>query len=117
MEDPASQDLVATLATLLGADRVLTDPATRALFSSDLYAEGPACAGVIRPRDAATLAAAVAAITAAGHAVLPRGGGLSYTGGYIADTGRAVVVDTRDLAGIHELDAGGMTVTVGSGTT
>jgi D-lactate dehydrogenase (cytochrome) len=112
-----SEPLIARLVESLGRERVITDPAARALLSSDLYAEGATCAVAIRPADTASLARAVATITAAGYAVLPRGGGLSYTGGYVPDTTRSVVVDTRDLAGIVELDAGGMTITVRIGTT
>jgi FAD/FMN-containing dehydrogenase len=117
MNAPTTPDIATALAACVGRERVVTDPAERALLSTDLYAEGATCAAAIRPADTATLAAALAAATRAGYAILPRGGGLSYTRGYVPDTERAVVVDTRDLAGIVELDAAGMTVTVGAGTT
>lgn len=117
MNHSTTPDLVAALSACLGAGRVITDPVERALLSSDLYAEGAVCAAAIRPADTASLAAAVGAATRAGYAVIPRGGGLSYTGGYVPDTERAVIVDTRDLAGIVELDAEGMTLTVRTGTT
>lgn len=117
MDTAPATALAAALAACVGPQRVITDPVERALLSSDLYAEGTPCAVAIRPADAASLAAAVAVATRAGHAVYPRGGGLSYTRGYVPDSGRSVVVDTRDLAGIVELDAGGMTLTVRAGTT
>ncbi|MBL8201747.1 MAG: FAD-binding oxidoreductase [Chromatiales bacterium] len=117
MEHLTTQDLVAALANRVGPERIITDPVQRALLSTDLYAEGATCAAAIRPADTASLAEAVAAATRAGYAVIPRGGGLSYTRGYVPDTERSVIVDTRDLAGIVELDAGGMTLTVRSGTT
>lgn len=113
----APSDLVAGLAACLGRERVITDPAERVLLSTDLYAEGATCAAAIRPADTAALALAVRAATRAGYAVVPRGGGLSYTGGYVPDGEGAVIVDTRDLAGIVELDAEGMTLTVRAGTT
>ncbi len=117
MTTAADSDLVAALAACVGAERVITDPAARALLSSDLYVEGATCAAAIRPVDTASLAAAVRAATAAGYAIIPRGGGLSYTGGYVPATERAVIVDTRELSGIVELDAEGMTLTVRTGTT
>ncbi|MCC7259345.1 MAG: FAD-binding oxidoreductase [Gammaproteobacteria bacterium] len=117
MEPASTPDLVTALTACIGPGRVITDPVERALLSSDLYAEGATCAVAIRPADTAGLAAAVALITHAGLAVIPRGGGLSYTLGSVPDTGRAVVVDTRDLAGIVELDTAGMTLTVRTGTT
>jgi D-lactate dehydrogenase (cytochrome) len=117
MDNATTQDLIAALASHVGPNRVITDPVERRLLSSDLYAEGAVCAAAIRPGDTASLAAATAAATRAGYAVIPRGGGLSYTRGYVPDTDRAVIVDTRDLAGIVELDAAGMTLTVRIGTT
>ena len=117
MEPSSDSNLIAALASCIGASRVITDPVERALLSSDLYAVGVTCAAAIRPADTASLAAAVAAATRAGYALIPRGGGLSYTGGYVPDTGRTVIVDTRDLAGIVELDTEGMTLTVRAGTT
>lgn len=117
MNPAADTDLAAALAGHLGRERVIVDPAERALLGTDLYVEGALCALAIRPADTATLAAAVRCVTAAGHAVVPRGGGLSYTGGYVPDTTEAVVVDTRDLAGVVTLDAAGMTLTVRAGTT
>jgi len=113
----ADPGFLAELAACVGAGRVVTDLAERALFSSDLYAEGATCTAVIRPADTASLAAAVRVATTAGYGVYPRGGGLSYTGGYVPATARAVIVDTRDLSGIVELDAEGMTVTVRTGAT
>lgn len=117
MDRAESADIVGTLAACVGRARVITDPTERALLSSDLYAEGTTCAVAIRPADAASLAAAVKAATRAGYAICPRGGGLSYTGGHVPGTAHSVVVDTSDLAGIVELDAGGMVLTVRSGTT
>jgi len=117
MISATSPELEAALAAAVGRDRVITDPAQRTLLSSDLYAEGAVCAAAIRPADAASLAAAVQVATSAGYGVIPRGGGLSYTRGYVPDTDRCIIVDTRDLAGIVELDAGGMTLTVRIGTT
>jgi FAD/FMN-containing dehydrogenase len=117
MAGTRTPDLITALGACVGVDRVVTDPVERQLLSTDLYAEGAVCAAAVRPADTASLAAAVAAATRAGHAVIPRGGGLSYTRGYVPDTERAVIVDTRDLAGIVELDAAGMTLTVRTGTT
>jgi len=112
-----SPGILSALASCLGPERVLTDPDSRTLLSSDLYAEGATCALGIRPADTAALAAAVRIATDAGYAICPRGGGLSYTGGYAPPTTKSIVVDTRDLAGIVEIDAAGMVLTVRSGTT
>ena len=75
--------LVGTLQGIVGPDRVILDAAERDFYSSDLFFAGPAAAIVIQPGTRDELAAAVAAITGSGVAVVARGGGLSYTKGYV----------------------------------
>lgn len=108
---------LATLAESLGAEHVLTDEAVRAFFSTDLFYKGtPPCA-VISPGSVEQLAAAVKTIVESGLAVVPRGGGLSYSAGYVADHSDAVVVDTRRLNQIIEINQEDMFVTVETGVT
>lgn len=114
---PDTTGLATELANCLGNGRVITDQAERRLLSSDLYMEDAVCAVAIRPADTPSLARAVRLATEAGYAICPRGGGLSYTGGYVPASPRSVVVDTRDLAGIRELSVEDMVITVGAGTT
>nr|WP_310523379.1 FAD-binding oxidoreductase [Polymorphobacter sp.] len=109
--------LVDTLTKLLGADAVLTDAATLDLLSQDVFSRGAMARAVIRPSDAAALAKAVGAVTAAGVAVVPRGGGMSYTAGYLPRAAGAVVVDTTGMDGILAIDAVNMTVKVEAGCT
>lgn len=109
--------LVAALAGLLGADRVRTDAATLALFGQDVFSRGACPCAVIRPGNAASLAAAVGMVTAHGVAVVPRGGGMSYTGGYLPAAAGAVVVDTRGMDRVLAVDPVNMTVRVEAGCT
>ena len=110
-------ELIATLRESMGAERVLTSTDERELFSGDLYAQGKLATAVIRPSSAAMLASAAKQITAAGYALIPRGGGMSYTGGVCPGTESSVVVDLADVEGLVDFDPGNMTVTVGGGTT
>ena len=115
---PAHATLVARLKELLGAEDVLTGEADRRFFSQDIA--GPrehVATCVIRPGSAEQLAAAVAAITDAGHAVVARGGGSSYTGGYVPERETSVVVDTRGLNRVVEINTADMYVTVEAGCT
>ena len=105
------------LERLLGADGVLLDPRRREDFSADVYSAGATCAAVIRPADRKALAAAVAEVAAAGYALIPRGGGLTYTGGYTPPYERTVIVDTSRLDRIVEVSAEDMLITVESGVT
>jgi FAD/FMN-containing dehydrogenase len=111
------QNLVSRLQEQLGADGVITDADRRRLLSSDLYSEGSLCATAIRPADTISLSSAVRTITGAGYAVIPRGGGMSYTGGYTPPSDTCVIVDTSDMSGIVDFDPQSMTLTVRAGTT
>ncbi|QGN54438.1 FAD-binding oxidoreductase [Novosphingobium sp. Gsoil 351] len=87
------------------------------LYSHDVYATGPAPRAVFRPATVEELAQGVAAATAAGLAVIPRGGGMSYTGGYLSPTPDFILVDTAGLDRIVAIDEADMTVTVECGVT
>lgn len=87
------------------------------VFATDLFYDGtPPCA-VITPTTAQHLASAVKDITAGGLSIVPRGGGLSYSAGYIADRADAVMIDTRNLNRVIEINSVDMYVTVEAGVT
>ena len=95
-----------------GGAEVLTDAVTLDYYAHDIYTRGADLAAVVRPADKHQLAAAVGAATQAGHAVIPRGGGMSYTGGYTADTAGAVLFDLARMDRVLEVNEADMTVTV-----
>jgi FAD/FMN-containing dehydrogenase len=114
----AQAPLVARLQELLGAQAVLTGEADRRFFSQDIAGpRGHVAACVIRPQSVEKLARAVAAVTSAGYAVLARGGGTSYTAGYVPERDDCVLVDTRGLARVVEINTADMYVTVEVGCT
>jgi len=119
---PAATDLSTRLAAelqgILGAGHLLTGEADRRFYSQDIA--GPrahVAACVAQPQTVEALAASVAAIAAAGCAVVPRGGGASYTGGYVPPDDASVVVDTCGLDRVVEINAADMYVTVEAGCT
>ncbi len=109
--------LIDTLTALLGAENVITDEQERAYFSQDVYHQGPTVLAVIQPDTKEKLAKAVAAITGAGAAIFPRGGGFSYTDGYVPTTSEAVTIDTRKMNRVVEVNTQDMYVTVEAGCT
>lgn len=117
MHHPLPDGLLANLSAILGPDGLLTDPATLALHGSDLLDQGAPCLMVIRPDTVEQLAQAVRLIGAAGVAMAPRGGGLTYVRGYtVADRGFAAI----DMAGMNRIvsiSEEDMIVTVEAGTT
>ena len=110
-------EIVAALSAAIGAEQVLHDDSSRAHFSHDLFHSGlpPAC--VVVPRTPEDVVDAVRVATTAGHPVVPRGGGMSYTGGYVANDDKAVMFDLRRLDRVLEIDDVNRFVTVEAGCT
>jgi D-lactate dehydrogenase (cytochrome) len=108
----------ALLAQLAGLDAdVLTDADDRAFYAQDVAAAGETPLAVFRPKTVAALAAGVALATGAGVAVFPRGGGMSYTSGYLPDRHRSLVIDIAALTAIETIDTTNLFVTIEAGCT
>jgi len=86
------------LLAVLGAQGVTDDPAALALAGSDILTSANAVPPslVLRPRTTAAAAAAMRVLADAGVCVVPRGAGLSYTGGVVPSVA-GVVIDTAGL--------------------
>lgn len=108
--------LIERLVGALGVAGVSLDAADIALGSNDVYRGGGAPIAVVRPDNIAALQSAVAICAAEGVAMVPRGGGASYTNGYLLEDGSHVLIDTGALDQI-EIDVTNATVTVGVGVT
>lgn len=109
---------IAALEALLGSDNVTVDPGELSFFSTDVYRRADVDAAiVISPGTAEELARAVEICTAHGLAVVPRGGGLSYTAGFLPTRANSVMIDLRRLDRIVEINATDMYVTVECGAT
>lgn len=117
LSDSSHAILIDNLITLLGSESVITDESERAYYSQDVYNAGPTALAVIQPDSKEKLAEAIAMITGAGVAVFPRGGGFSYTDGYIPTTSEGITVDTRKLNRIIEINTEDMFITVEAGCT
>ena len=106
-----------SLRAVVGTDHVVTDQTECEFYSSDVYSSGVTCACVIAPGSTAELARAVQTATEEGYAVVPRGGGMSYTGGYLPVRPDTVMVDLRRMNAIRDLNLEAMYVTVEAGAT
>ncbi len=109
--------LIEALTARLGAGALRTDEDARALAASDLYMTGERPAAVVVPADAAQVAEAIRVAAALGYAVVPRGGGLSYTGGYAPPCAKAITIDMRAMNRILDIAEEDMVITVQAGTT
>lgn len=109
--------LTAALGTIVGDLHVITDADERRFFSQDVFSQGTVCELVVRPGTRDELARAAAAVTCAGRDLIARGGGMSYTGGYLPVREASVVVDLSRLDRIVEINQTDMYATVEAGCT
>lgn len=112
----AARNVITQLQSRWGAG-VVTDATELDYFATDVYAQGQPLLAVLRPDSASQLAAAVAELTAAGVALIARGGGMSYTGGYLATRQPTVLVDTSSLNQVVEINVEDAYVVVEAGVT
>ena len=110
------QTVLSQLQVSWGA-RIITDTTELEYFSTDVYSEGQPLLAVLRPESATQLAAAVKQLTDVGVAVIPRGGGMSYTGGYLATQQPSVLIDTGSLNKVVEINVEDAYVVVDTGVT
>ena len=116
--DTRADALIRQLQQLVGPDHVLMGQADRAFHSRDLsWRPNEVAAAIVRPGSVDELARAVGASTRAGHAVIARGGGMSYTSGYTPERADTVLFDTRRLDKIVEINTDDMYVVVECGCT
>ena len=109
--------LVDSLVQTLGADRVLTSEGDRRFYSQDVFRSGVLPLAVVQPSTVAEVQRCVELCTQAGCAVVPRGGGMSYTDGYLPTRPFSVSFDLQALNAIIDLRPDDMVVTVEAGCT
>lgn len=108
---------IAELQRLLGRDHVLTALADREFYATDVYRRGEPPAAIIRPGSTEELSAALRAIAPARLPIVPRGGGMSYTDGYLPRHREAIMIDMLRMNRVLQIDAEDCYVTVECGAT
>ena len=112
----SASNLLSDLAVIVGESNVLTSDADRSFYAMDVYNQLELPLAVVQPATVDELQKAVRTITSAGVAVVPRGGGASYTDGYLPTTPNSILLDTSRLNRIVEINATDMYVTVQPGS-
>ena len=115
--EPQPVSLADQLADRIGEEYVLTDEASCVLYAQDVYTKGLTALAVVRPGDTDELADIVSSVTSAGHAIIARGGGMSYTSGYVPKEEGSVIVDMSRMDRVLEINTEDMFVTVQAGCT
>jgi D-lactate dehydrogenase (cytochrome) len=112
------ETLLSALRDAAGSAQILSDHATCEYYANDIFWQpGVVPLAVVMPQDRAQAVAAVKTTAAHGIAIVPRGGGMSYTKGYLPDSSRSVVVDMRKLDRVLEVNVADRYVTVEAGCT
>ena len=97
------------------AGALIIDAVECAFYAEDVFTAGPAPFGVFRPANIDELSAGLKVAADEGLSIVPRGGGMSYTSGYVAPEAGALIVDTGRMCRILDIDTTDMTVTVEAG--
>lgn len=114
-EPPAAQAALASLRACLGA-ALIEDADQLTLFAHDVFDVGARPLAAVRPSSVNAVRAAVDAARKAGVPMVPRGGGLSYTDGYLCAT-PALLFDLAHLNRVVEINAADRYVVVETGAT
>lgn len=109
--------LVEELSTIVGSEFVLNDAESLTLYAQDVFTKAAPTTLVVQPNNKDELALAVKASVDFGCDVIPRGGGMSYTSGYLPVTDNAVTFDLRRMDRVLEINRDDMYVTVECGCT
>jgi FAD/FMN-containing dehydrogenase len=108
---------IAELVKVLGSEHVITDATDRRFYSQDVYRSGELPAAVIRPSSTEELSRALKAIAPYGLPVVPRGGGMSYTDGYLPQQADSIMVDMLRMQRVLAVEPDDTYVTVECGAT
>jgi FAD/FMN-containing dehydrogenase len=113
----APGSLIENLARIAGAEDVLTDEQSRIFYSTDVFRRADVlAAAVVRPASVAELQEVVRACARHQAPLVVRGGGASYTDGYLPVREGTICIDTAALTRI-DVNAEDMYVTVEPGVT
>ena len=111
-----SEEIINQLCDVIGSDAVITDVKEREYFSMDVFDIDQVADIVIQPRSKDEISNALKVLSETDYQIIPRGGGMSYTGGYTPSTKRSVIIDTSLLNQIIEINSDDMYITVEAGS-
>lgn len=107
-----ADSLLRDLAAIVGEAHVLTSEADRDFYAMDVYNQREIPLAVVQPGSVEDLQKVVRTATGQGVAIVPRGGGASYTDGYLPTTAKSILLDLGRLNRIVEINETDMYVTV-----
>ncbi|OFA29860.1 FAD-binding protein [Glaciecola punicea] len=105
------------LQSVLGASNLLVDDHSRILFAQDVFTKDKMALAVARPTSKDELSAVLKVAQEYALTVVPRGGGMSYTSGYVPSKDDTLIIDMGLMTKVLEINKQDMYVTVECGCT
>ncbi len=105
------------LSAAIGLEYVLTDESDREFYAMDVYNFRHLPVAVVQPGTVQEIQEIARIATESNLALVPRGGGASYTDAYLPNREDSLLIDTGRLKHIVEINAEDMYVTVEPGVT
>lgn len=105
------------VSSAIGADRIMADASARECGGHDVFFQDVAPSCIATPRTKEEVGVVVREAAGHGFAVTTRGGGMSYTGGYLTGKARTVTIDMSMLDQVIAIDEENLLVTVQCGCT
>lgn len=106
-----------SLKALCGDENVLTDAASKDFFASDLYEKGLEPDLIVAPSNPAEVVGIVKLARKHSSPVYVRGGGMSYSNTFLPAREASIMVDTRRMTNIRDINRDDFYVTVEAGCT
>jgi len=108
-------EIVAALSQLIGSENVSNSEQDRTLYAQDVFTKSIPASAVVHPQSIDMLSKVIAFAASKKLPVVPRGGGMSYSSGYVSGLENAIMVDIAGVNQIVEINTEDMYVTVEAG--
>ena len=109
--------LTQKLTAICGVDAVTTDEVARSFFASDLYEIGKLPDIIVAPHTSQDVSDVIKLAREAKRPVYVRGGGMSYSNAFLPAKDASIMIDTRNIKAVREINSEDLYVTVECGCT
>ncbi len=113
----SSQNVFDSLSDIVGSENVLTDELSRSLYAQDVFTKSKPALAVVSPDNTEELCAVLKVAQQHELIIVPRGGGMSYTSGYVPAKDDSLMIDLGRMNRVLEINKQDMFVTVECGCT
>ena len=117
MNSKQHEELVNQMTAIVGEAHVLIDEYSTRLYAQDVFTKDIPARMVVQPDNKDMLSKVLALASAFDLPVIPRGGGMSYTKGYVPAREGCIMIDLSRMNRVLEINTDDMYVTVECGCT